>query len=442
MWWIAVALAADPLETSATVHQLPNGLTVVLEEDHRADVVALHLRYRVGSRDEEPGEYGCAHLFEHLMFEGSRNVPGNQFDVLLTDAGGQNNAWTSEDATAYHMTFPAGAADLALFLESDRMGFLLDGVTQINLENQQSVVLQERAEGLTAPHGRDQDTISKLLFPESHPYSHPVIGTVADVEGFNIEAVEGFWREHYRPRNAVLVLVGDFETGAMLDKVTHWFSDVPDPGPAAARAETAPDPGSARDGLIEDSVDGRTLFLLWPIPERSHPDFPALDLLSYILSSGRGSRLDDAVYFGSRIATDDNAYAYGADLDGSFQLYVTTPHTSLKKIDKKVSKVLAQLAKTPPTVAELERARGIFRNEILDDREYPEDRASALADCLVRTGRPDCDKAVWEAYAKVTPEDVSRVIRTYLTAERRGTLSVVPYGDKGFLAGAATVELP
>src|SRR5690606_22718507 len=185
-----VALAGSgPFAVDASVHTLDNGLVVILEEDHRTDQVALHLHYGVGARDELPGEYGCAHLFEHVMFEGSANVGPNQFDALLTGAGGWNNAYTSEDETAYYLALPSGALDLALFLESDRMAFLDAGLTQGNLENQQAVVLQERDQGYAEPNGRDFDALTRLAFPEGHPYHHPVIGTVDDVSGFRLDAV-------------------------------------------------------------------------------------------------------------------------------------------------------------------------------------------------------------------------------------------------------------
>ena len=239
-WMIAAALAADGFETQASVHTLPNGLTVILEESHRTDTVALHLAFGVGSRDEREGEKGCAHLFEHLMFEGSANVPTDQFDAWLTQAGGANNAWTSEDTTAYHMTFPSGALDLALFLESDRLGFLDAGLVEENVSNQQLVVLQERNEGYANPNGRDWDAMSRLTWPADHPYNTPVIGTVADIEGFAIDKVRAFWERHYRTQNAVLSLVGNFEEAQALERVAFWFSDVPDKGPPEARVEGHP----------------------------------------------------------------------------------------------------------------------------------------------------------------------------------------------------------
>ena len=212
-----VGSAADPFEVHPTEVTLDNGLRVLLLPDLRTDTVALHLTFGVGSRDEASDEHGCAHLFEHLMFEGSAHVPRDQFDTWLSAGGGENNAFTDVDQTAYVMTFPSGALDLALFLESDRLGFLDAGLDPENLANQQQIVLQERAEGYAEPNGRDTDVLMRLLFPPDHPYHHPTIGTVAAIEGFDLDGVRAFWERHYRPNNAALVLVGRFDTDHALD---------------------------------------------------------------------------------------------------------------------------------------------------------------------------------------------------------------------------------
>jgi zinc protease len=441
-WAAGLAAAAEPFATTATVHTLDNGLVVILEEDHRTDLVALHLRYGVGSGDEAAREFGCAHLFEHLMFEGSQNVGPNKFDEWLTAAGGENNAWTSEDTTAYHMTYSSGASPLALFLESDRMGWLLAGVTAENLANQQLVVLQERAEGYAMPNGRDYDALTRLVWPEGHPYHHPVIGTVADVKGFQVDQVHGFWKLHYRPRNAVLAIVGNFETEAMLEQVKAWFGEVPDPGPAAARPPAVDLVPRRADGMLEDAVQSRTLYLAWPTVPDGHADQPALDLLFQVLSGGRGTRLDDRLYYDSRIASSVGAWSEPRRISGMGVVYVEAPKTPLPKVAAVVEGTIAKIQAEPPTAAELDRARKGMRSWWLDSFEVPEDRASELANCQVTRGRPDCLPAEWARYEAVTPQDLSRVARTYLVPERRISLSVVPKGDDGALPGAQLVEVP
>lgn len=442
-WWASLAMASDPLlETDATVVTLDSGLRVVLESQRRTDTVALHLRMGVGARDELDGELGCAHLFEHLMFEGSENVPGGQFDTLLTAAGGSNNAWTSEDITAYHMSFPAGAADLALYLESDRLGFLSAGVTEENVANQRSVVLQERAEGYAEPHGRDWDAFNRLIWPEGHPYHVPIIGTVADIEGFSVDGTRTFWDNHYRTQNAVLALVGNFSVDEMEEKVRWWFSDVPDRGASPERAADVPLPDGGADGMLEDRIEDWALWVGWTTPHRLHEDAAALEVLSYVLSYGRGTRLDDALYYDRRLASESWAWLSAGDLGSPFVIYAAANKSKIAKMDKHIDKVIASVVSSPPTDAELERAKAAIRADLLSQLERPEGRAEWLADCVADYGRPDCMAEHAARYAAVTSEDLVRVTQAWLTPERKVTLSVIPEGRGGALPDAVTVELP
>jgi len=446
--FIPIVLAAPPpeqplLSTGAITTVLDNGLIVILEEARRTDTVALHLRFGVGSRDEQNGERGCAHLFEHLMFEGSANVPGASFDEWLTQAGGSNNAWTSEDTTAYHMTFPSGAAELALFLESDRLGFLSAGVTEENVANQRDVVLQERAEGYADPHGRDWDTFSRLMWPEGHPYHVPVIGTVADVEGFSVAGTQDFWERHYRPDNTVLALVGNFDAEEMLARVEWWFSDVPSkPAPQTPRLTETALPEGGGNGVLEDGVEDWGLWMGWSTPAGLHPDAAALETLSYILSYGRGTRLDDAMYYKRRIASETWAWLSAGELASQFIIYTAAMKPKISKMDRMITGVLEDIIDHPPTPAEMERTKSVMLAGLLDSLERPEDRAEHLTECMVHYGRPDCFAEEWKRYADVTAEDVVRVTQTWLTPERRTTLSVIPEGTEGALSGAVSVELP
>ena len=443
LWLIPTAFASSLLTSDATVTVLDNGLTVILEEARRTDTVALHLRFGVGSRDEVDGERGCAHLFEHLMFEGSASVPGASFDEWLTQAGGSNNAWTSEDVTAYHMSFPSGAAELALFLESDRLGFLSAGVTEENVANQRDVVLQERAEGYADPHGRDWDAFSRLMWPVGHPYHVPIIGTVADVSGFTVDGTQDFWRRHYRPDNAVLALVGNFDTEEMLERVTWWFSDVPTkPAPEQPRvSELALSPTGA-NGVLEDAIEDWGLWMGWAVPHGLHPDAAAMETLSYILSYGRGTRLDDAMYYKRRVANETWAWLSTGELASQFIVYTASVKSRIPRMARMIEAVLADVVANPPTEDELHRAQAVMLASTLDSLELPEDRAEQLTDCMVWYGRPDCFEEVWERHAAVTAADVVRVTQTWLSPERRVTLSVIPEGRGGALPDAAPVELP
>ncbi len=441
----AAALAADQapalLRTDAVVTTLPNGLTLVVEEQRRTDLVALHLKYGVGSRDEGPGQGGCAHLFEHLMFEGSAHVPQNAFDTWLTAAGGDNNAWTSNDETAYHMTFPSGASELALFLESDRMGFLGGGLTAENLKNQQDVVLRERAQGYAEPHGRDWDALMTVLYPEGHPYHSPVIGTEADIRAFSLDSTRAFWESHYRTRNGVLALVGNLAVADAQALAGRWFSDVPDKGAASQRTPMIELPPRRVDTYLEDAVEDWTIYLTWPGPQRFTKDEAALDILTAVLSGGRGTRLDDALYYDTGLATEVWAGFYSGDLGGPIIVSATVPKSKLKKVTKKIEAEIADLIAHPPTEQELARARVARASQLQDQLEEPEGRATWLADCQAYTGRPGCMVEVWERWQSVTSADVVAAAERWLSADRRVSLSVVPQGQGGALPGASLVEL-
>ncbi len=438
---LSAALAADdPFAVDADVFTLPNGLTVVLEENHRTDTVGLWIHYGVGARDELEGEFGCAHLFEHMMFEGSQNVPDTSFDDWLTAAGGDNNAYTSEDETAYFMKFPSGALDVGLFLESDRMAFLNAGLTQENLDNQQDVVLQERARGFDQPNGRDWDALAVLQYP-GHGYGHSVIGTIDDVSTFEIEAVTGFWKKHYRPDNAVLGLVGNFDKAQARERVEFWFKDVP-AVEAPERVQPEPYAYTAQYGLVEDKVEDRTLYLVWGTVPHGHADGPALDVASMVLSGGRGTRLSDALYYESKLAVDEFIYPYSMDREGVFVIGASTTKGSLKPIEKAIHKQVDSLVSSPASADELKRAKKAIRSGMLNEMEAPLDRVSQLVWCQRIYGKPDCLSEEWAKIDAVTAADVSRVIETYFIPERRTALSVVPMGGKGALKGSLPVELP
>ncbi|MEN0067270.1 MAG: pitrilysin family protein [Myxococcota bacterium] len=447
---LTTALAEDPFATEAQVHVLDNGLTVLLHADDRTDTIALHLTYGVGSRDERPGEFGCAHLFEHLMFEGSANVPRDMFDTWLTAGGGENNAWTSNDETTYHMTFPSNALDLALFLESDRMGFLNAGLTEENLTNQQKVVLQERAEYYSSPNGRDDDALGRLLYPVGHGYHSPIIGTVADIKALKVQRIADFWMRHYRPRNAVLALVGNLDEGEALAKVRQWFGDVPDRGAPEPRAEPDLVNGGGvpelqtpiQRGKLVSKVEERTLYLAWSTVPHGHPDEPALDLLSWILDGGQGTRLADRLYWKSKLTNDMLVTTNNGDLSGQFMISATSPRTKPVKLEAVSLKVLRQMMAMPPTPEELNRARQQQRSAVLDSLEAFDSRAEAMVDCYRSTGQPNCLAADWARYEAVTSDDVVRVIGTWLDPNRMHVLAVVPTDDNSLAADLPTVELP
>ena len=433
----------DLLDTDASVFTLENGMTVVLEENHRTDQVAVHLHYGVGSRDELDGERGLAHLFEHLMFEGSENVPGSAFDEWLTSAGGSNNAFTTEDETAYHETFPSGALDLVLFMESDRLGYLQAGLTQENLDNQIDVVLQERARGYAERGGKTWDALSRLMYPPEHPYHVPVIGTVADIQGAKLTTVQEFFSRHYRPKNAVLGLVGHVNADQVKERLEWWFSDVPGPEVAEKRNRSIDVPRTPANGYLEDVyAKEAALYMAWRTVPLGHADQMALDVASWVLSDGRGTRLDDRLYYKSGLAVGDGVYSISQELDGQFVVFASTSRAPLARIQRVVLKVMSGLVKKPPTEAELHRAKQAIRSDLLNQMERPSERVEVLVDCVRQQNRPDCLRKDLELLDAVTADDVVGVVEKWLGPEAMVTLSVVPVDSQLQLDGAKRVELP
>jgi predicted Zn-dependent peptidase len=464
MWTLLAVLAAadpqsalrtDPFAVSARVFSLSNGMRVVVERQARTDQVASHLHVGVGSGDERDGEHGCAHLFEHLMFEGSGAVPGNAYDQWLTEAGGVNNAFTSEDETAYHTVSPGGALDRLLFLESDRIRDLSGGLTAAALTNQIDVVLREREQGYSAPHGRDIDAVHRTLFPVGHPYHVPVIGTVGDVRGFTLDAVRAFHQRHYRPDNVVFGLVGNLDPEQAEARVRHWFSDVgavsaPVPPPRApCRTEwpttcDVPVMASDADIFLEDNVDDYTATLAWRGARSGTADEAALFLASVVLSGGRGTPVDD-LYYRSRGVTGTSANTWSGEVDGIFWLSVSVERPRLAWVERRLLAVLRELASRPPTDEQLARAKKMIRGMLLDSLEQPESRAEVLVDCVRLYGDPGCTRTEWERIDAVTPAQVSAAVAKVLASPRL-TLSVVPPGEAGERVGgrgpAVEAELP
>ncbi len=446
MWLAASSLVlagSTDLDLAAEVATLPNGLLVAVATSDRTDTVALHLRFAVGSGDERPSEYGCAHLFEHLMFEGSQNVPGDAFDRWLTAAGGANNAWTSEDATAYHETFPSGALDRALFLESDRLGFLDAGLVQENLANQQDVVLQERAEGYAEPNGRDYDALTRVLWPEGHPYHVPIIGTVDAIRGFTLDGVRDFWQRHYRTRNAVLVIAGNVQPEAAFTAAANWFQDVSDRGPAPERPAPAPPPPPTEivRAHIVDDVELSSTYITWRGPATGDPDALAVDIAMRILSGGRGTRLDDPLFYEHDRTTDIGTWYGPGRLGGPALIAATSAGPSLKRIEAIALKQVARLGRTGPTDAELARARASLRSDWASQIEGPEGRAEVIAQCLAEDGTPNCLQPRWERAAALTPDAIAAAVRRWLDPQAATILSVLPSSSPS-PDGSPSVVLP
>src|SRR5574338_427274 len=374
------APAAGPrLEVPFTQFTLPNGLHVILHEDHTVPLVTVNVWYHVGSAREQPGRTGFAHLFEHLMFEGSGHVAEGAFDTLLESAGATNNGSTEPDRTNYYIDAPSNALDLALFLESDRMGYLLDAMSPARVDGQRDVVKNERRESYeNAPYGMASIELAKMLYPEGHPYRWPTIGYMEDLTAASYDDVVEFFRRYYQPSNATLVIAGDIDPATARASVEKWFSDVK-PGSAPVAPIVAPPAqltGVERK-TIQDRVQLPRLYLAWLTPAHLAPGDAALDVVSQILAGGKNSRLYKRLVYDLQIAQDVTAFQASAALGSQFEIVVTArpapdgdpPRATVERIRAIVDEEVAALQKAPPSPREFERAINQIESSFFDRME-------------------------------------------------------------------------
>src|SRR5688572_19283252 len=306
-----------PISLAFEKYTLSNGLDVILHEDHSIPVVAVNLWYHVGSQNEEPERTGFAHLFEHLMFEGSKHH-NREYFMPLQEVGANINGSTSTDRTNYYENVPSEYLELALWLESDRMGFLLDAVDQPRLDLQRDVVKNERRQSYdNRPYGRAGETISRALLTADHPYSWPVIGSMTDLSNATLEDVKNFFRKWYTPNNAALAIAGDFDRSQVKAWIEQYFGSIPR-GPAIERRTSVPPARIARDTFIvlEDKVQLPRVYYAWQSPKFFAPGDAELDLISQVLAGDKSSRLYRRLVYELQIAQDVSASQASRRLDG------------------------------------------------------------------------------------------------------------------------------
>ncbi|MBW3534624.1 MAG: phosphoenolpyruvate carboxylase, partial [Gemmatimonadetes bacterium] len=349
---------------------LQNGLNVIVHEDRSLPLVSVNLWYHVGSKNERPGRTGFAHLFEHVMFEGSAHVEGGAFDHLLESAGGVNNGSTTTDRTNYWENVPSNALELALWLEADRMGFLLDAMTQEKLDVQRDVVRNERRQSYeNRPYGLAFETVLAALYPPDHPYHWPVIGSMEDLAAATLEDVREFFRTYYAPNNASLAVAGDVDAREARELVERWFGDIP-PGPPAPPV-LVPEGGLETDGrlVLEDQVSLPRVYLAWRAPRQFTREDAVLELLASVLAEGKGSRLYRRLVYGERVAQDVSAFQHGGEVDGSFFIIVTArPGVGLQELERAVREEAARVASWDE---ELERLLVEARRDRSSEVEVP-----------------------------------------------------------------------
>jgi len=407
-------------------HTLDNGLRVISSPDHIAPSVAINIWYDVGSRDEEHGRTGFAHLFEHVMFQGSAHVASGQHIGLLQAAGAVVNATTWFDRTNYFETLPTGGLDLALWLEADRMATLLEALTQENLDNQREVVKEEKRQRYdNVPYGDVMELLNSLTFPPDHPYGHTTIGSMEDLDAATLDDVHSFFRRHYLPNNAVLSIVGDVQPEDAFERADVYFGHLPT-GSKPRKPEAQPlEPLS---GLPRAEASGQVpaaaAYFTWRLPARGGRDFDALDLALSILGHGQTSRLHKQLVRGSEHAEGTGASAMGLIGGNSFGFSYARARdgVSPEELEQEVVEVIDQLLTDGPTEEELRRAKAQFERHWLHELARVDSRADALGEYATLHGDPNLINSRIAEITAIGDDEVHGALEQWFRPDQRATL--------------------
>ena len=431
-----LAQPRPPLQLEYTQFTLPNGLHVILHEDHSVPIVSVNTWYHVGSANEKTGRTGFAHLFEHLMFMGSGHVKPGEFDTLLEGAGGSNNGSTENDRTNYYIDVPSNALELALFLESDRMGFLLDSMTPQTVDAQRDVVKNERRQSVeNRPYGNAEAVVlTEMLYPEGHPYHWPVIGYMPDLTAASYEDVVAFFKTYYAPANASLVIAGDIDPAKTRTLVEKWFSDVKAGGPVPPPTI----PGVRLEGVqkrtITDRVQLPRLYMAWLTPPALAPGDAALDLVADVLAGSKNSRLFKRLVYDLQIAQNVTAYQNSQTLSSYFLVEATPqPGHTVEEIQKVIDEEIARLKAEPPTDREVQRAINQIEASFYRRMERVGGfggKADQLNAYYAAGASPDYFAEDLARYTSLAPSDVQAAVVGWLPSDRRVELVVEPEGAR------------
>jgi zinc protease len=428
-----------------TKHTLANGLDVIVHESHQVPIVAVNVWYHVGSKNERSGRTGFAHLFEHLMFEGSEHHPGGFFPPLQ-QAGGLLNGSTNTDRTNYWEVVPTSAIDRALWMESDRMGYLLPAVTPERFETQRDVVLNERRQNYeNRPYGMSMMAISAALYPPDHPYHWMTIGATEDIEAMKLDDVREFFRTYYHPANASLSLAGAIDTSKAIDLAERYFGDLP-PGPKPAPVTAASTLPREHRLLLEDRVELPRVYMAWHSPAMFADGDAEMDLFADLLANGKTSRLYRTLVYDRRVALDVSAYQGSRELASYFLLAATAaPGQSLTDIASAIDSELQVLIDGGPSLAEMERASAqieahfLYRLQTVGGFGGKSDQLNAYN---VFCGDPAYFSRDVARYREATQESVRATAARLLRFDTRVVLSVVPHGRQALaLAGSDPISV-
>ncbi len=426
---VVAKIAAMNYDIPFTKYVLKNGLTLIVHEDTKTPTVTLHLVYHVGSKNEPKGRSGFAHLFEHLMFNGSQHFNDDFFKATQQIGATNQNGSTNTDRTNYYQTVPKAALDTILWLESDRMGFLLGAVDQARLDEQRGVVQNEKRQGENQPYGQVNNHHVAATYPEGHPYDHTVIGSMDDLNAAKLADVQDWFKTWYGPSNAILVIAGDIKPEEAKAQVEKYFAEIP-PGPPPSQPKSwVPPLAENQREVMYDRVAQPRVYKTWNVPELGNPDGEALDHLAAALGGDKNARLTKRLVFDEQVATNVTVMNPQSELAGQFRIIVTAkPDADLKKIEAAIDEEVNRIIQTGPTQAEIDKNIVQTVSGVISGLESTSSKAADLAQWETITGNPGGWKDSLKRLEAATPASVQAVARKWLT---RGsyTLTVLPFGD-------------
>jgi zinc protease len=423
---------APPLQVPYRQFKLANGLNVILHQDESVPIATVNVWYHVGSANEKPGRTGFAHLFEHIMFEGSKNVEEGEFDTVLESAGASNNGSTTNDRTNYYIDLPNNALELALFLESDRMGYLLDTMSPQRVDGQRDVVKNERRQSYeNRPYGMASLELDKMLWPSTHPYNWPVIGYMEDLTAASHDDVVEFFKKYYAPNNASLVIAGDIDYDRTRALVEKWFGEIPAGPPVDPIAAPPAVLTGVKKATLKDRVALPRLYLSWLTPRLYAPGDAALDVVSSVLAGGKNSRLYKRLVYDTQMAQDVFAVQQSAALGSSFLIVSTArPGRTIEDIQKAIDEEMERLRRDPPDAREVQRAINQIEASFYRRLERVNGKADQMNAYYFAGGGPDSFAEDLARYTSLSASDVQAAIVRWLPADRRVELIVEPEGKK------------
>ncbi|MCW0401478.1 hypothetical protein NB688_003263 [Xanthomonas sacchari] len=434
--------AATSVDIAYEQFTLPNGLRVVVHTDRKVPIVAVNLWYHVGAKDEPAGRTGFAHLFEHLMFQGSENHHGEFFEPFKQVGVTDQNGTTNSDRTNYFENVPTTALDMALWMESDRMGHLLGAIDQAALDEQRGVVQNEKRQGENQPYGQAWSRLSRALYPAGHPYHHTVIGSMNDLNAASLADVKQWFRTWYGPNNAVLVLAGDIDVATAKEKVTRYFGDIPaGPSMAQPKVDVAQRSQSTRETMT-DKVPQTRIYRVWNVAQTGTEDVDRLQLLAQVLGGATSSRLDRRLVHQDKLVDMVSASVWPSQLGSGFGIIAMVKQgVDPARVEAAIDEELRRLLDKGPDKAELARAKTAFRAGFIRGVERIGGfggKADVLAECAVYTGDPGCFRTSLATIAETRPRDLTAVGRKWL-GKGDYTLLVQP-GERVAQAEEPTVQ--